>query len=527
AVIAGCVLAALRAAGVRRRPAGLAAAAAAWMYVALIGLPDAACRAALILAFAALSAVRGRPAARWGALASAFVLLVALQPTRVAGIGFQLSFAGAAGLVAWTGPLQRAMTRLRRPRIPRVLASGLASGVAATLATLPIAAWHFEQVSVVGIPATLVASPLVAVALPGAILSVALDFVSTEAASFVAGGVSLLLALFEDGARLVGSWSGAAVWTTRPTVAAMGAGVLVATLAARAPGVGGRARRLLLVGYGAAAVAGWPVLVAFQGRGTLELLVLDVGQGDAVAVRSPRGRWLLVDTGPPARDEDPAAHPVVRALRSRGVGRLTALVLTHADLDHVGGAAAVLRTLEVGAVYDPALPEGKEDFVAVLRAAGERDVPWLAARTGMRFELDGAVVEVLAPSDSLAAAGVETNEASVILRVRYGRFDALLTGDAYKEQERALARALEGGIEVLKLGHHGSDTSTDPLLLERADPAVAIVSAGRGNRYGHPHPAVLARLERRGVPVRRTDQEGTLRVVARPDGTFTVRARGR
>jgi competence protein ComEC len=396
------------------------------------------------------------------------------------------------------------------------------------LATLPIVAWHFEQVSVVGIPATLLAGPLVAVALPGAIASVAVDFVSSPMAAFLAGGVGWLLLAFEEGAVALGSFSWAAMWTTKVNVAAATLGVLLATVVARRPWIGARARRWLTVTYVAAAVLAWPVALSHQGRGQVEILMIDVGQGDAVAIRGPDGRWILVDAGPPvASAAHSGGHPVVRALRARGVQRLEALVLTHADLDHVGGARDVLRAFDVGLVLDPALPAGKEAFVEALETARARSVPWRAATTGMRLSLGDLSLDVLSPDDSLRATDPEANEASVVLLARLGRFEALLTGDAYKPLERSLAAALPSGIEVLKVGHHGSDTSTDPELLDRASPRVALISAGRRNRYGHPAPQVLDRLESRGMVVWRTDEDGTVRVVGSPDGRFVVRAWGR
>ena len=524
-VIAGLLLAALRLAGASARGARLSAAAGAWGYVALIGFPDAACRAALILAFLSASGARGRPPARWGALASAFLVLLVLDPSRLASPGFQLSFAGAGGLVAWAAPLARTLRRMGNGKIPEWLVGGISSGAAATLATLPVVAWHFEQVAIVGIPATLVAGPLVSVALPGAIFSVALDFVSHGAAGFVAGGVAVLLGALERGTLWLGAMPWIAVWTSRTSVVAMMLGVGLAAYLARRPWIGGRTRRLLTLAYVVACVLGWPVLVSMQGRGTVELVMIDVGQGDATAIRSPDGRWILVDAGPPARGSDPRGHPVVRALRARGVRRLEALVLTHADFDHTGGAAPVLEAFEVGAIYDPAMPAGKPEFVDVLTAARARGVPWLAARPGVRLELAGLEVEVLAPGDSILAAGAGTNEASVVLRVRFGDFDALLTGDAYKPQERALVPILAAGIEVLKIGHHGSDTSTDPMLLDRIRPQLALISAGRNNRYGHPTRTVLAQLEHRGIEIRRTDQDGTVIVLGRRDGAFIVRYR--
>jgi competence protein ComEC len=327
----------------------------------------------------------------------------------------------------------------------------------------------------------------------------------------------------ERGALLLGAMPWVAVWTTPTSVVAMVIGVAVASYLARSPWVGGASRRALTLAYVVACLLAWPLLLSIQGRGTVEIVMIDVGQGDATAIRGPDGRWILVDAGPPFRVTDPRAHPVVRTLRARGVRRLEALVLTHPDLDHTGGAGAVLRTLRVGAVYDPALPAGKAEFVDLLSAAQMVGVPWLAARPGTRMDLGDLVVEVLAPSDSLLATGAGSNEVSVVLRLRYGDFEALLTGDAYKPQERALLPVLTSAVDVLKLGHHGSDTSTDPLLLDSIRPELALVSAGRSNRYGHPAPGVLQRLESRGIEVRRTDRDGTVTILGRRDGRFSIR----
>lgn len=523
-VIAGVLLTLLLALRLDTRRATLAAAAGSWVYVGFIGFPDAACRAALILTAAALSRGRGRPAPRWGAIGAALLVLLALDPRRLASPGFQLSFAGAAGLTAWAGPLSRAIGRAGGRFCPHGLSMALSAGLAATVATLPVVAWHFERVSLVGIPVTLAATPLVTLGLIGSLGSMALDFVSPGMASMLAGGVGVVLAALEWLAAVAGSWPWASVWTTRGTVLGGLAGVAVAWWVARRPGVGGRARRTLTAVYLAMGVVVWPLLLTLQGRGTAEVLMIDVGQGDAIALRGPRGRWLLVDTGRAPEGDDAAGHPVVRALRSRGVRRLEALVLTHPDLDHIGGAAAVLEAFDVGVVYDPGLPAGKESFVDVLEVAAARGVPWRAARAGHRIELDRLVVTVLYPRDDLGP-DVGSNASSVVLHAQLGSFDALLTGDAYKDVDRLLSPGFTDIVEVLKVGHHGSDTSTDPVLLDAARPEVALVSVGRFNRYGHPAPQVLRRLEERGVRIRRTDREGDISVVARGDGTYSVTSR--
>ena len=529
-VIAGLLLTALRAAGVGRRYAALGAAGAAWAYVGLIGFPDAACRAALILTLVAGSRARGRPPSRWGALAVASLVLLFVDASKLASPGFQLSFAGAGGLVAWSGPLGRFLDRSSGRRLPRSVTSALAAGLAATLATLPIVAWHFERVSAVGIPMTLVATPLVTLALPGALLTIALDFVWSPAARFLAGGVSVLLDLMLGIAGEASSWSWASVWTSRTSVIAGLAGTGLATAIARRPGIGGRARRLLIAAHVTTGVLAWPVLVAVEGRGALELLMIDVGQGDAVALRSPAGRWILVDAGVPL-DGDPRGHPVVRTLRARGVDELDAMILTHADADHYGGAEAVLASMAVSRVLDPALPVPKRGYADLIAAAAADGVPWSAARAGQRFDLDGVSLQVLSPSETAAAHAIseagalgvtDANPLSVVVLVSWRGFEALLTGDADVDVERAIADEV-GDIDLLKVGHHGSDTSTDSLLLAVTRPEIALISVGRRNRYGHPSPAVLQRLTDAGARVHRTDLEGTIRVIVRRDGTVHVR----
>lgn len=528
-VIAMLLQGLLRGARASRRRAGLVAALGAWGYVALLGFPDAACRAALILLLVSLSRAQGRVPARWGALGSALLIMVATEPARLGGPGFQLSFAGAAGLVAWAPRLRATLRRRLGPRSPRWLLTGVAAGVAATAATLPVVAWHFERVSLVGIPATLVASPLVALAIPGALASVAASAIHLPTGLVVAHMVTPVLGLLEAVTRWAARPVWASVWVPRSWIPVAGGGaVLGLWLAARAPRVRRRARMGVAVVAGTGALAAWPLLLTLQARGSLEIDMLDVGQGDAFAIRTPGNRWFLIDTGPAAMSPDPGANGVVRSLRRRGVHRLEALVLTHPDMDHIGGAQAVLASLEVGAVLEPSRPTGKEAYVGTLDEARARGVPWIQAHDGEHFVVDGVTFDVLYPpqpgsaGDTIHGRGTDTNAESVVMAVHYGAFDALFTGDAPAFVERAVSDRLGDGVEVLKVSHHGSDTGTDPLFLARAHPELALVSVGRGNRYGHPAPVVLARLRRAGVEIRRTDEEGPVRVLARADGHFQV-----
>ena len=521
-VVTGMVLALLRLVRVTRSRSALVAVGVIWAYVGLIGAPAAAVRAALILSFVSLARALNRPTARWGPLGAALLVSLVWDPDALRSAGFQLSFAGAAGLLAWTRPIERAFRALLGHRVPGLL-QALATGIAATAATLPFVVWHFEQLSLVGIPATLLASPLVALAVPGALVSLALEAVHSGAAAFVAGGVDSLLAVLESGVRRLSATSWASVWLPRRAIvvpiAAGLAGVLVQRRLGRTRGLAGRTGAAL---WACVMLTLWPLVAGAVQRGTVEVVVFDVGQGDAIGIRTPRGRWILVDTGP--RTNAAASRTsVARHLRRRGVEHLETMVLTHADADHIGDGAEVLRSLTVGEVIDPGLVTGKPGYLEVLHAARDRDIPWRAARAGHEWAIDGLVLRILAPLPGLATGDTETNAASVVLHLRFGDFGALLMGDAPQSVEHALMDAFDGNVEVLKVGHHGSSTSTADAWLDRTRPKAAIVSVGRGNRYGHPAADVMTRLRRWGVPVHRTDLDGTVSVRGRPDGTFFVR----
>jgi competence protein ComEC len=200
------------------------------------------------------------------------------------------------------------------------------------------------------------------------------------------------------------------------------------------------------------------------------------------------------------------------------------MILTHPDMDHVGGATSILRQIPVTSVLGPGLPTGSDAFLDALRAASAAGRPWITARAGDSLNLDGMAIRVVAPEDSLPGVREEgNNAASVVLEVRFGSFSALLMGDAPTvSEELLLSRVLSERVHLLKVGHHGSSTSTSSALLRRIDPEVALVSSGRRNRFGHPHPTVLTRLERTGSDVFRTDRQGTLRVRARSSGRYSV-----
>ncbi len=507
--------------GLSRRRGGLVAAALVWGYVLVIGAPDAAARAALVLTLGALAAARGRPAAGEGALATALLLLALADPAALLRPGAQLSFAGAWGLVRWGPPVEVALRRALPPRLGRSLASPVAAGTAATLATLPVVAWHFQRLSLVGVPATLVAGPLVALAVPGLLATLLAQAIHPAAGAFVAGGVDVILALLVRVVRAWAAFPGASFDLPRSWSLTLAAGGVAAVLLLRARDARRWVRGVAAVAGAIAALELRPLALHVARSGTVEVVAVDVGQGDGILVRSPADRWLLVDAGPRAQGRDAGRDRILPYLKARGVRRLAAVVITHSDMDHAGGAAAVLSGVPVDGVLDPGAPRGSAGYLDDLRAARRAGVGWWKARAGASYELDGLRIDVLGP-DAVADTASDANGHSVVLLLRWGAFSALLTGDAPADEEERVERGV-GPVDLLKVAHHGSGTSSPVDVVDRLRPAVALVSVGRHNRYGHPDPRVVARLGAAGARVLRTDLLGTVSVVAAEDGTLTVR----
>jgi competence protein ComEC len=442
---------------------------------------------------------------------------MALDARAVTDLGFQLSVAGMASLVA-SGALSR---RLLAPRVGGwrlTVGRELLTSVVATFVTAPLVAWAIGRVSLVAPLTNLAAAPIVALLQPALFLALLLAPISPAAARLVADGAHPLMAAL-DGVAAAGASVPFAALAVSPSLldvvlGGAAATALVVACVSRFP-----ARPLALALSLGAHVAWSPTRVLpTRGSGEIELHMLDVGQGDAVAVRTDRGRWILFDAGRVWARGDAGRATIVPYLRRRG-GALVAFVLSHPHADHVGGGASVVAALHPGAFYDAAFAAGSDVYRAALAAAGAAGVPWRRIHPGDSLVADGVVVTFLAPDSTWTAGLTDPNLASTIASVRFGAVRFLLVGDAERpEEEWLLSHAPPGSLQadVLKVGHHGSRTSSSAAFLDAVRPRLALVSVGAANAYGHPSPEVMADLAARGVEVLRTDRLGTIMV--RTDG---------
>ena len=502
AYLAGFVLGLAWLLGIPRIVGEVVAIGAIGGYVMAVGWQPSVVRAGVAGVLASLAWLLARPRDRWHFMALGAAVLLAWTPASLLEPGFQLSFAAVAAIFLLVPPLERVFEGYP---LPSGLRTVLAISIACGAATAPILWLQFGEVPLYSLPANVLASvavaPLLAIGLAGALV----EPIVPSAALALAWLNGWLAAYLSACARLVAGLPHARV----------GSGVAVAALLAT-PTLGILLRRLPpwrrpLARAGAAAAVPfvliwqvWPEPTLPPPTG-LRVTFLDVGQGDAVLLQVPQGA-VLVDQGPPEAR-------VASQLRSLGIRRLSALVLTHPQRDHIGGAEEVLRRVGTERVLDPALAASSPYEDEALAEARRRHVQVDVTRAGDSWRLGRLRLRALWPNRP-GLASEDPNRLAVVVLATYGQVDVLLTADAETD---VTAPLLSRRVEVLKVAHHGSEDPGLEAELRQLRPAVAVISCGAGNDYGHPRSETLAALGTvPGLSLYRTDLDG--RVVVESDG---------
>lgn len=502
--------------GGRGLRAGLSLSALAG-FVVLVTPEPSVIRAAVMAGFAMLTVLLGRPRAGIGVLAACVSGILIVDPWLAATPGFALSAAASGALIALARPLARSLRRW----MPEPLALAISVPLAAQLVCGPIIALFAEQQSLVGIVANLIAAPAAPIVTVIGLLAC------------LAAPLPFLADALTASAWLPAAWISATATTTAGlplaqvlVVPGLGSAALVLLLSTelglvlipppRSHPLGAPLRiGAVTIAITALSLGGAHILLSgpLASSTTPEawsIAVCDVGQGDGVLVRS-QGEVALIDTGP-------ERAPLEECLRALGVERIDLLVLTHYDLDHVGGTEAVLGRVET-VLHGPAGEPADQRLLDQLARSGARIVE---ASTGMHGVLGGATWRVLWPRPDSAAfpAG---NDSSVVLEIAGGEVPrSLFLGDLSAAPQRMLLASgvLRGSFPVVKVAHHGS-ADQDPGLYEAIHPVAALFSAGKGNDYGHPRAETLDVLTAAGAQALRTDLQGRI-LLGIQDGEITV-----
>ncbi|EEL49522.1 MULTISPECIES: ComEC/Rec2 family competence protein [Bacillus cereus group] len=233
--------------------------------------------------------------------------------------------------------------------------------------------------------------------------------------------------------------------------------------------------------------------------GKMKVSFFKVGQGDATLIILPNGQTMLIDGGPYE-----AGEVIIQKLVEKGINHLDVVVGTHPDMDHIGGLIPIIEQMPVSLVLDSGKTYSSFTYHTYRNNVKKRGIPFVRVKQGQYIPLDPQVsIQVLNNGKSKD----ENNESSIILKVRYNKADFLLMGDADIQTEKKIIKQYDVHADVLKVGHHGSYTSTSEELLEKANPQFAILSYDKNNPYGHPHQSVVKRLKRHGVMIYTTDKQ--------------------
>lgn len=242
----------------------------------------------------------------------------------------------------------------------------------------------------------------------------------------------------------------------------------------------------------------------------VEVIFLDVGQGDAVLIRSLEGNAALIDAGP--------GRAVVAGLRRFGTSSLDPLVASHPHFDHIGGIIPMLQVISVGHYLDNGEPYHSQEWRFLERIIRELNIPRLALEA-REFKLGSVTLRILPPPEDPEWS---TNNRSIGILLQYGKFRALFTGDSEREELAWFLREGVPEVTLLKAAHHGASDGVNPGWIQATSPEVVVISAGRGNRFGHPHEIALEYYRTRASTIFRTDLHGTVRITGHLDGTWTA-----
>ncbi|MBU0672220.1 MAG: DNA internalization-related competence protein ComEC/Rec2, partial [Candidatus Margulisbacteria bacterium] len=489
-----------------------------FLYALMTGFGPSILRAAIMAEIMLVGLLFEREKEVYTSLSLAAFIILLFNPKCLFDVGFQLSFAATCSLV-YVAPV---IGEKLKAFVPTFVATTLSVAVSPVFVSVPITLFHFSQASLIGILTNIILLPWVG-------FIVVLGFIST-----VLGAIFLPLGELVNGANLILLWAADRIITalaSLPFAQVFLAPPKLPIIIGYYLGLAGlveilrRGRlpkttkfRVAVVSLIVCSILLWTAALSLA-TGGLTITVLDVGQGDAILLENPSGEKILID----GAERKMGERVIVPFLQKNGIRKLDLVILTHPHEDHLGGLPPVLSKIKVEAVFDPGFNYDSQTYRRFLDLIKRNKIKYHLARAGQTIDfgkrLKGSILH-----PTLPFVDENVNNASVVLRLQYGEFSMLFTGDNEQEGEAKILETFPPSYlstTILKVGHHGSSTSTSSGFLSAVNPQIAVISCGRHNKFRHPHPTTLKKLAAAGIKIYRTDNQGAI-VIKTNGQTYSI-----
>lgn len=439
---------------------------------------------------------------------AAFVLLI-YQPLYLYDVGFQLSFGAVISIIVLSPVLERVYF------IPKTIRLYLISTLAASLGTYPIIAYHFNTISVIGIVVNLLVLPLASILVCFGIISTVVSFIWIELGKFLCGIVYFILVFYENICTIASNIPFSQIVTGQPNLILIFIYYTIILATAYYYYLNKQKRQSLkkYMLYMQIFLLIISAIVIFKPK-DLEIVYLDVGQGDSIAIHTTKNKNILIDGGgnisKPLEEANTGTQIVLPYLRYKGINRLDCVFISHPDGDHIIGILELLDYIKINQIFI-ADTDAKNDLLKILEMkASKYNIPINKLSKGNIVKVDDSIsFECIYPTKDILIDSDDYNNNSLVLYMDYNNSKFLFTGDIEKEAEDRITKDYKKlDVDILKVAHHGSKTSSTQNFVDMVQPKVAIISSGKNNYYGHPHKEVLDRYK--NINIYNTADEGAI-----------------
>lgn len=482
-----------------------------WLYCILTGATPSVLRAVFMATVYLGAKLAGRRPDALNSLALAGLGILIIRPSDLFDIGFQLSFGAVLGMILLYKKIEKLLSRL-----PKWLSSALSVMLSAQLGVVPLIAYYFNMFSPVSIPVNLVFVPLSGFMVCFGFIVMMVGVVFPVLAQMIGWPLRIAAWLFIEGAQIASEMPMAFINIVSPTFLMLACFYFMILILSNE-----KPLRIKNVPIWCAVLILIPLLhSAIQPliNNNLKIVFIDVGQGDSIYIKTPDEKHILIDGGGRLFDSERGFEPgedvVVPFLLKNGVGRLDLLIKSHDHSDHIGGLRAVARSVSIGAFLEYPPSEGSVRYQELKSIIDQKEIHTIKAYAGQIYSIGRYVtLEVFYPDVQGLTMNKfydgDDNNRSLVFLLRYKDAEVLFTGDIYADVEEYISKEWNKDIDILKVAHHGSRTSTSEYWLDAVNPYLAVIQVGNNN-FGHPHEKVIERLEEHGTIIFRNDIHGAV-----------------